>query len=465
MKTLAGLTIAAAGLAALAAPAGAAQCDWRIEGVLEVEHQLTEMKTKFGESSPLANIEVKVSGKTGSALPWGEWGTTRTNSKGEFSVGKNKSCADRYFKVEVQFQDAEIELRHENATSSLDKVKWYEAWNSANFGNKRHPNVVDVGTLRFGPGAGVAGKSERGDFQVYRHAEMWSVYKLLNAVLEDYGPEYDFERKLIVKYPHNSWIVGDNVEGSYFNPITKIGYIHRDPNSDDFSMSTLIHEALHGWAYDKFDGEGCLTWDLVLTHDTHDLAANSCPAFHEGFADAAQERFEYEQFGETMQLPYDRARLAQGGGLLSQPIPRPNLVERLDEGWSSVLLSMMNEHLATLKFGDADDTPGFASAGSFLGECNNPAVTLQRLMKVFLADASHGYLRDLDKDETSMRQFLNRADAILANFDPEHVDVIIDMHDSRKTGEPSDVLCEKFVLEHQQAPGQLSDVVFGPLRR
>jgi hypothetical protein len=39
------------------------------------------------------------------------------------------------------------------------------------------------------------------------------------------------------------------------------------------------------------------------------------------------------------------------------------------------------------------------------------------------------------------------------------------MHDSRKTGEPSDVLCEKVVLEHQQAPGQLSDVVFGPLRR
>ena len=78
-------------------------------------------------------------------------------------------------------------------------------------------------------------------------------------------------------------------------------------------------------------------------------------------------------------------------------------------------------------------------------------------MKVFLADASHGYLRDLDRDETKMLPFLRRADAILVNFDAEHVDAIRAAHDSRETSEPRDLLCEAPVA--QQAPGTIGQPI------
>ncbi len=58
-------------------------------GSFNVEHQLDEMADKFGKKQPLRNIQVKVSGKTGTALPWGEWGTVRTNGDGEFTLSKN----------------------------------------------------------------------------------------------------------------------------------------------------------------------------------------------------------------------------------------------------------------------------------------------------------------------------------------------------------------------------------------
>ncbi len=54
------------------------------------------MAARFGETQPLKNIQVKLSGREGSALPWSEWDTVRTNGDGEFTVSRNKSCVDRY---------------------------------------------------------------------------------------------------------------------------------------------------------------------------------------------------------------------------------------------------------------------------------------------------------------------------------------------------------------------------------
>ncbi|WP_282605684.1 hypothetical protein [Pelagibius sp. Alg239-R121] len=454
----------AAVLIALAIPAQAKKCDWRITGKFNVEHQLDEMEQKFGQKQPLRNIQVKISGKTGSALPWGEWGTVRTNSDGEFSLSKSKSCADRYFKVQVKFEDNELELRHEHSTIPTNKkVKWYEAWNSANLGNKKPPSRVDIDTLTFGRGAGISGNHERADFQVYRHAEMWTVYKLLIDVLEDFGPEYGFEGKLIAKYPHNSLLAGD-AEASYTNPITKVVYIHKDGNTDDFNMDTLIHEAAHRLFYTKFYGEGCLTWDLILTFDTHDLAPNSCSAFHEGAADAFQQRFEFEQFGEEMELPDNRARLASGSGMAAA-VPRPNLVERLDDGWTSIFMSMMNEGLGRLKFGSADEASGRARQGSFLGTCSTPKVNLKRMIKIFLSNSEKGFFRDLTQDETRMGPFLARADALLANFDEDHAAAISAVHDSRLESEPSDFMCEAAEVVRGDKPRDLSDRITGPVTR
>ncbi len=465
-STLAAATaLAALSIPALTLQAEAKNCDWRISGAFNVEHQLDEMKDKFGMKQPLRNIEVRVSGRTGTAVPWGSWGTVRTNGDGEFSLSKNKTCADRYFKVEVKFEDSEIELRHEHSTIPANKkVLWYEAWNSENLGNKKPPSLVELGTLTFGPGTGISGNHERADFQVYRHAELWTVYKFLNDVLEGYGPEYDFERKLVVKYPHNSQLVGE-AEASYVNPVTRVTYIHKDGPHDSFKMETLIHEAAHALFYDKFHGEACLTWDLVLTHDTHDLAPNSCSAFHEGAADAFQQRFSFEQFGTAMELPDNRASLASGVGL-GEAVPRPNLVERLDEGWTSIFMAMMNEDLGRLEFGTADGTPGAARRGSFVGACSEPKVNLKRMIKVFLSNSEKGFFKDLTQDETRMDPFLSRAAAILANFDEEHANAISAAHDSRLDSEPSDFLCEAVeVVKGDPVGGDLLNPSSGPPRR
>ena len=447
MKTYLVLPLLIGGLAA-ATPSIAKQCDWRISGRLNVEHELPEMQAKFGNKQPLHNIQVKLSAKTGSALPWGEWDTVRTNSDGEFSIHKEKSCADRYFKIEVKFDDATLELRHETSTSSLTKVKWYEAWNSANLGNKKPPSTVDLGTLTFGPGAGIAGNHERADFQVYRHAQLWTVMKLLMNTVADFGEEYAVEGKVEVKYPHESAVAGDG-QASYTNPLgfSKVIYIHKGVNGDHFNMFTIAHEFGHRLFYDKFDGEGCLTWDLILTHDTHDMASNSCPAHHEGLAAAFQERFEFEQFGEPMGRPMNRAKMKARG------LRRPDQLERLDDGWHSIFRAMMDENLGRLNFGTADDPSGDASYG-FIGECTVPKVNLKRLIKIYLADGDKGFFRDMTKDETRMEPFLSRAAAILANFDEDHRDAIAAAHDSRLDSEPADFMCEKRVITKE--PGDLS---------
>jgi hypothetical protein len=181
-------------------------------------------------------------------------------------------------------------------------------------------------------------------------------------------------------------------------------------------------------------------WDLVLTHDTHDLTPNSCSAFNEGLAAAVAERFEVEEFGTSMGRPLNRASMSTGSGLAAA-IPRPVLVERLDDGWHSVFRAMMSPDLGRLRFGGADGVPGRARAAFFTGSCDEPAVTLEQLLQVLLANGNNGFFRDLSADETRIEPFLSRAGAILAEFDEDHVDAVAEAHDSRLASEPSGVLC------------------------
>lgn len=118
---LAGAALIAIGLC-LGVPgsAEAARCDWSVKGTLQVEHsRLTKVANVFGDTSPLANIRVKVSARTRVAGIWGIWNgwpEERTDARGAFEVTNRKDCADRQIKVQVQFEDHALQLRHETAT-------------------------------------------------------------------------------------------------------------------------------------------------------------------------------------------------------------------------------------------------------------------------------------------------------------------------------------------------------------
>lgn len=88
------------------------------------------------------------------------------------------------------------------------------------------------------------------------HADIWKTYAAVLDRLTRYGPEYEVEGSTTVKYPHNDF-AGDSAEGSYTNPGTKIIYIFRsnDGRRDDLNTTTLLHEFMHRWMFEKTKGE------------------------------------------------------------------------------------------------------------------------------------------------------------------------------------------------------------------
>ena len=122
--------VAIGALSALSASAGAARadCDYVITGALAVEHRIPELATAFGQS-PVGNVRVRVQGRQKFITGWGPWGTWsgqhRTDEDGGFRISKTKNCAKRRLRVQIKFEDDDLQVRHENSTSSLNKVKWY----------------------------------------------------------------------------------------------------------------------------------------------------------------------------------------------------------------------------------------------------------------------------------------------------------------------------------------------------
>ncbi len=130
-----------------------------VAGTLRVRYdRLSEMAARTGGSEPLAGVRVKISARSrvlGVRGRWNGWEETRTGADGRFAIGKRKGCGDRRFKVEVKFEDETLEIRHERATSSVTKVRWYEAVQDADAGRVRSRSGVALGTLTFrtgGPG-------------------------------------------------------------------------------------------------------------------------------------------------------------------------------------------------------------------------------------------------------------------------------------------------------------------------
>ncbi len=419
------------------APAIAKDCDWKVSGKISSLNLLSELKTKFGSKSYLENLEVKVSAKEkvlGIWGTWNAWNMVRSNSSGSFTASNNKNCDERRFKVEVRFNDDDLEIHWEKSTQILNKdVKWYTVHDETS--GEHSASVVNLGEFSFG-----TNKLDLDDYDAHHHADIWQVYHMAIDQFKGMGAEFGFKNKIKVKYPHDSAIVG-SAESSYANPITHHIYIHKDASTDHFNLVTMYHELFHVWIYEHFSGEGCLTESLVLTGSTHGIVNDPCVAFNEGTAEWGMGQLEQILFDITPELPRSRQNLKSAGAT------NLGLVQRLDNGWQSLLSTITLPELGKYNFN------GTGTLISFLSPlptgCSNPSNGFHKVLSVFLEHSDKGYPKLLSKNETTIETFLTRADAILVNFGTTSVsDLLVrnlyrDLIDPSKTTQPSNVLCGK----------------------
>ncbi|MBI2571776.1 MAG: hypothetical protein HYV63_32605 [Candidatus Schekmanbacteria bacterium] len=416
----------------------AADCSYTVRGTVSVEHQIDELADSLGTSSPLENIQVKVSAKVkvlGVWATWGEWDTVRTGSTGSFSVSKSKSCADRRFKVEVKFDDDDLEIRHENATSSLTKVKWYTVLEETSGSHASSTSSVDLGDFVFESG----GDEDLGEFEPRRHADIWVLYHL--AFDEMAGMGRSFNDKVKIKYPHNG-IAGDEPEESYSNPLNNVIYIEKNSDDDDGDdPETLLHELMHVWMYQHSQGEDALAGYLIthLTRGTHDLVDKTYVAFHEGFAEYGMDILMSRLFGTDIPAPYSREGLADRG------MTSLDLVQYMDLGWLSIFRIMNLTNLCRYEF-DTTSSRVQDRDGIILKTEDVTQMSFANLVDVFDLDSSAGYSEDIHRDEMNFDDFFTRAEDILSDFGSADTSTYLDLVDPDSALEPYDDICTSMVV-------------------
>jgi hypothetical protein len=207
--------------------------------------------------------------------------------------------------------------------------------------------------------------------------------------------------------------------------------IHIDP-SDTNSIDTLLHELAHAWTYPHVSGEGCLTFDAMLSGDTHQAQESSCVAFNEGSAEFIADKLEQElnTAGEISSTegdstkPMNRAKLEQTFGLddLTE-------VSKQDNGWEDVLRVLTTGDITRQTFGIRTDAPGSVGTYSPTG-CSGQPTTLDDLADAF------NVINGMDVSGVSVASFLGRADNRLSAFDNADANRYMDAIDPSETSEP-----------------------------
>jgi hypothetical protein len=410
-----------------------AACTWTIKGKLAVDHRLDQLEDEFGVSA-LANVQVKVSAKTkvlGVWGTWNDWPIDRTSADGSFSVSEEKTCEERRFKVEVKFQDDDLEVRHHTSTSSLTKVLWYTVHEETS--GSRSAGTIDLGTKTFSSGGG----HDLNDDEAWSHADIWVTYRLAIAKAASFGADFAFTTQIKVKYPHNSDVAPDNVEASYANPTTKVIYIFRsnDGSEDHLSVGTLLHEMGHIWAYNHTKGEICLTETLVTTGNTHGTVSDSCVAFHEGWAEFFADEMERALFGGTKVLPFGRPALIDRG------MTSTSLVERTDDGWTSFFHLLTTPNLHQYHFGtesSSGPTGRIEKLSTIPTGCTSPNLGFKQMMMVF--NAGDG-LDQIVRADTTIATFVDRAIIRLSGLNQTQGDTMERLTNPQGTAQPSKAFC------------------------
>lgn len=443
LRTLLLPTVCAAlgGAVFLHAEDARADCPWTVRGKLKVDHRLSELASKFDKSA-LANVQVRVSAKEKVMGVWGTWNawpTVRTGSDGAFSVSATKNCDGRRFKIEVKFQDDDLEVRHEHSTSSVEKVKWYTILDESS--GEHAAGTTDVGDKIFSAN----GALDLDEDEPWAHADIWVLYRMAIAKAASFGSELAFSGQVAVKYPHNSDVAPDDVEASYCNPTTKVIYIFRsnDGSEDHFDTDALLHELGHRWAYNHTSGEICLTETLLLQGSTHGLVGDSCVAFHEGFAAYFDDEMGRALFGGTKALPFARPTINDGLPGSATAITSESLMQRHDMGWWSVFHTLSTPLLHKYDFGtSSSSTPAdrIATLAAIPVGCSSPDISFPEVLSVF--NPGNGFTAAISRQELTIEGFLERAAARLADIDAAQGQLIESLVDPASSVQPRSGLCE-----------------------
>lgn len=408
---------------------------WTVKGKVVVDHVLSELDQMLGTQSPLEGIQVKVSARSKIPFGWGTWAawdTVTTNGAGQFSVSKEKGSDRRQFKIEILFDSSKLRIKEGKETSvsfggdgfpididlDLTDKDWHEIHSDKDDDEERRAGVHDLGEIR------VTATIPR------KHCDIWILYNKVIDVVDDYGADYAFKTKLVVKYPMS---ISPQVSSSYWNPLNHHGYI----KEEHFNTYTLLHEVAHQWEYDHCTGELAMAWQLVKHGDTHQTRENTTYVpFLESFADFFAVKMLQAISGGTVKnflqaAPYEKpdqpfSRSYIGGALSPEERNLANL-DYTERGWYGLFAALTFPYLDRV---DVDryytDVNGenrdyaFVSLFSALHDLKI-GLTFKEVLSIFLRNTAVGLAAVLKTQEMDYGGFLARADKISGKLDAAKV--------------------------------------------
>lgn len=459
------------------------QCEWGVRGTLAVHHGLEVLQEHLGKSW-LAGVKVRVSGATPVGNGWGTWNAwppVTTDAYGRFAVREAKGCGRRRIKLEVKFQDDDLEIRHRTSTSSLTKVKWQEL---ARYTDEA--GLIMIDDFEIGRPAGTPGVLAKEPAGTLAHADIWVLYKKIISLMKSRGPEFKFKKKVKIKYPHDG-VAPDERETSYANPENGVIYITDKGSFENFTVDTLVHELGHIWSYqhsaDSYNMAipvagmkrlSCLTLGFLrgVKFQTHGLVADRCVAFYEGFAEFFKDHVLLSMFNNSYQscgnecpkkrpVPFSRAYLGFGPwtGTPQEPITNLELLQRHDMGWYSALHVLTDTMRVRNALGapySGSGTPArFAEYTRSTG-CSGtigPAISFWDVLRSFSPGNGYPYFRPIrlaDEravpvlqgiNDTRLDNFLQRLGAITGKMNATDTASIRRLIDPAESVESWDLFC------------------------
>jgi hypothetical protein len=367
-------------------------CTWTIKGRLVVRNPTID---GLVDNDPVEGVEVKVSGRPLVGV-YSNWGSDTTDANGDFSVTESV-CGDRKIKVQAKFESDDLRV-----TSSTSRT-WYLMYESS---STKPVSTIDLKREPFGGEVG-----EQSTTQARTDAQTWAVIQRAMDYTDSKG--HPFLGKVVV---HNPATLTSGVSAA--DPILKD--MHIDP-SDTADLDTTLHELGHVYWYRHVTGEGCLTWNALLSGDTHDAVEPPCVALSEAFATFFSDKIEYEmdaagiiQSTESASetKPMDRAGLAQTYGLNSL-----GEMTTREQGWEQVFRVLASADITRHLFGTASGSPGLVSTWGGAA-CVGQPVDQDDLADVLQVVGDANDQLDISDDSAlTVSAILDRAEDRLASFD------------------------------------------------
>ncbi|GEM_PF-1620656 len=365
----------------------ATAANYEIDVNLAVQHH-ADMPNSLGSQSALEDVRVRLMAKT--KIGWyAVWGTKRTDANGHVSFRKDKNTKKRRFRVKVMFQDDDLQIRQGNAAMpGTRKVKWYTVsefgWTGRNKQVRRKENLV------FGRPSSQA----LDDREPRHHAEIWNLYHTtIDYFADEIGSDYGFQKKIKVKYPHDTPLIG-NVSASYANPHNKVIYLYKDSSGDaGRDAGTMIHELMHMWVYRQVRAERKMAGYLVANGTTHGPLKEQFVAFHEGVAEWLALKVLDEVFSDgppheplsndwvagNIHYRTDDDLVVNGGVWKNVP--------RHDDGWEYILNLTSRPDVYEYDFGTTDSRLSRTRTAADLkplSHCHSERLAFRELLDVFV---------------------------------------------------------------------------------